>query len=174
MKKSISDSSSAWINTLTLASGGDWSLHVTANLQPRRDTGNINYSPKADISPIVRLRRGCNHTITIPVSDVDGDIVKCRRASQWHNKLDECASICSAIHDSWLDNNNCVLTYMATTNGWYAVALQVEDYANATDAFPLSSIPVQFLINVYDSQNNSCLKPIHFVSPTFPDMSCLA
>ncbi|XP_052815878.1 uncharacterized protein LOC128242673 isoform X2 [Mya arenaria] len=167
---------SAWINTLSLASGGDWSLLVTANLQPRADTRKINNSPKANISPIVRLQRGCNHTITIPVSDVDGDIVKCRRAlgSRRNTGHNECASICSAISNLWLDNNNCVLSYMATTSGWYAVALQVEDFANANASSPLSSIPVQFLINVYDSQSNSCHKPVQLVSPTFPDRSCLA
>ncbi|WAR12070.1 hypothetical protein MAR_026250, partial [Mya arenaria] len=138
---------SAWINTLSLASGGDWSLLVTANLQPRADTRKINNSPKANISPIVRLQRGCNHTITIPGS----------RRNTGHN---ECASICSAISNLWLDNNNCVLSYMATTSGWYAVALQVEDFANANASSPLSSIPVQFLINVYDSQSNSCHKPV--------------
>ena len=35
--------------------------------------------------------------------------------------------------------------------GLYAVALQIEDFASITDTVPLSSIPLQFVIEVFNS-----------------------
>ena len=35
--------------------------------------------------------------------------------------------------------------------GLYAVALQIEDFASTTDTVPLSSIPLQFIIEVFNS-----------------------
>ncbi len=37
------------------------------------------------------------------------------------------------------------------TDGWYAVALQIEDFASSQDKVPLSSIPLQFLVHVFPS-----------------------
>ena len=46
----------------------------------------------------------------------------------------------------------CNLQYTANeTIGLYAVALQIEDFASTTDTVPLSSIPLQFIIEVYSS-----------------------
>ena len=46
----------------------------------------------------------------------------------------------------------CNLLYTANeTIGLYAVALQIEDFASRTDTVPLSSIPLQFVIEVYSS-----------------------
>ncbi|XP_053379643.1 uncharacterized protein LOC128548538 [Mercenaria mercenaria] len=56
----------AWINTLVIGSGGSWQLKTTADLTYRSDIGRINSSPRAEVSPIVRLQRGCNHTVIIP------------------------------------------------------------------------------------------------------------
>ena len=39
-------------------------MHV--NLTVRNDTGRLNTSPVTTMTPIVRLKWGCNHTITIP------------------------------------------------------------------------------------------------------------
>ena len=36
------------------------------NLTARNDTGRLNTSPVTSMSPVVRLKWGCNHTITIP------------------------------------------------------------------------------------------------------------
>ncbi|XP_053390668.1 uncharacterized protein LOC128553512, partial [Mercenaria mercenaria] len=57
---------SAWINTLEVGSGGSWILRARADLTYRSDIGRINSSPRAEVSPIVRLQRGCNHTVIIP------------------------------------------------------------------------------------------------------------
>ena len=54
----------AWI---ALVEGGDnWEVRVKGNLTARPDTGVVNSSPISSMSPIVRLLRGCNHTIVIP------------------------------------------------------------------------------------------------------------
>ena len=39
-------------------------MHV--NLTARNDTGRLNTSPVTTMTPVVRLKWGCNHTITIP------------------------------------------------------------------------------------------------------------
>ena len=39
-------------------------MHV--NLTARNDTGLLNTSPVTTMTPVVRLKWGCNHTITIP------------------------------------------------------------------------------------------------------------
>ena len=46
----------------------------------------------------------------------------------------------------------CNIQYTANeTTGLYAVALQIEDFASTADTLPLSSIPLQFIIEVYNS-----------------------
>ena len=57
---------SAWIGGLNYGSSGSWMMRVRANFSVRADTGKINSSPTAGISPIVRLQYGCNSTIQIP------------------------------------------------------------------------------------------------------------
>ena len=45
--------------------------------------------------------------------------------------------------------DNCTLTYNANgIQGWYAVALQVEDFISASSTVAMSSVPVQFLVLV--------------------------
>ena len=46
--------------------GGNWEIRVKGNLSLRADNGRINSSPTTAVSPIVVLRRGATHTITIP------------------------------------------------------------------------------------------------------------
>ena len=66
MIKIYSFTGGAWISTLNVGKNGNWKLLVKADLSVRPDTGRINSSPKAEITPIVRLQYGCNHKITIP------------------------------------------------------------------------------------------------------------
>lgn len=57
----------------------------------------------------------------------------------------------------------CILTYNATgTTGMYAVALQIEDFATEQALNALSSIPIQFLINVtvHNSTESCSIKPV--------------
>ena len=58
------------------------------------------------------------------------------------------------------------------STGWYAVALQIEDYATPTDVMPLSSVPVQFLVLVFSSEGPCSQKP-GFVGVTRVAGSCI-
>ncbi len=94
--------------------------------------------------------------IEIPFVDNDEDIVRCRKAAG----DTECASICNVLPASSLDSNNCMLTFDTknlAVGSYYGVALQIEDYANASSTRPISSTPLQFLIQVVKSTNN-CTK----------------
>ena len=67
----------------------------------------------------------------------------------------------------------CTLQYTATGSlGWYAVALQIEDFASTTDTVPLSSIPVQFLVQVFSSIQPCSAQPV-FVGSTTASGACI-
>ena len=67
----------------------------------------------------------------------------------------------------------CKITYSATDDiGYYAVAAMIEDYAAPTDTRPLSSIPLQFLVNVFKS-NESCDERPDFTEETRAKASCI-
>ena len=67
----------------------------------------------------------------------------------------------------------CQLKYEAIgSNGWYAVALQIEDFASPTATVPLSSVPVQFLVLVFSS-NEPCSQKPEFVGVTRVAGSCI-
>ncbi|KAL3881494.1 hypothetical protein ACJMK2_027926 [Sinanodonta woodiana] len=154
----------AWIS-LVHAGNGNWEMRVKANLAPRADTGRVNSAPQFDISPIVRLSYGCQHKIRIPFSDLDGDEVRCRWAE---SAQQECASICNGFVGAVLDQSTCTLTYNANaSSGYYAVAIQMEDFTPGSTT-PLSSVPIQFLVNVY-SISHVCNSVPEFLPPTRPD-----
>ena len=52
------------------------------------------------------------------------------------------------------------------------MALQIEDFASATDPVPLSSVPLQFLILVFSS-TAPCTRRPELVEPTRVDRSCI-
>ncbi len=59
--------------------------------------------------------------------------------------------ICSIIPFATLDPLNCTITFDLTgitSSGWYAVALQVEDFNSTTSTTPFSSVPAQFLVSI--------------------------
>ncbi|XP_071124630.1 integrin beta-like protein C [Mytilus edulis] len=145
---------------ITLVEGGSsWVMRTTADLNKRKDTGKINSSPISAMQPIVRFNYGCDYTLKIPVSDDDGDVVRCR----WSIKTpyDECGGVCQALNGSYLDESSCVLSYNATSSlGWYAVALQIEDFQKSSDTVPLSSVPLQFLIVVAKSSESCASRPV--------------
>jgi hypothetical protein len=60
----LSFSGGDWISLVT--GGGSWEVRMYVNLTKRNDSGLINTSPTAAMSPIVRLQYGCNHTLVIP------------------------------------------------------------------------------------------------------------
>ena len=57
--------------------------------------------------------------------------------------------------------------------GWYGVAMQVEDFASHNSSKPLSSVPVQFLVYVFESKDATCTQATTYVSPTPPDNACI-
>ncbi|KAK3102417.1 hypothetical protein FSP39_011250 [Pinctada imbricata] len=133
----------------TLKNGGNhWSLFLNASLTKRSDTNKVNRSPVSVMQPIIRLLHGCKQNITIPVVDNDGDIIRCRWSSS--SVVDECGGICTKMPGINLDEKACKLIY--STNiaevGTYGLAIQVEDFTSQADTIPMSSVPVQFLIEV--------------------------
>ena len=56
--------------------------------------------------------------------------------------------------------------------GLYGVAVQIEDYTSRLDKIPLSSVALQFIINVYSS-NSNCTSPPKFSYLTRRDKSCV-
>ena len=63
----------AWIDELVIGGGTGWEVRVKGNFSPRADNGRINTSPTTAISPIVRLRHGVTHTISIPGKEAVAD-----------------------------------------------------------------------------------------------------
>ena len=70
--------------------------------------------------------------------------------------------------------DTCTISYNASGPiGAYAVALQIEDYISASSTTPMSSVPLQFLVNVSDS-NRPCSETPVLVLPTPLHGSCIA
>ena len=148
--------------------GDSWNVSTTFSLVVRNDTGKINSSPRAITSPVLRLQQGCNHTIVLAVSDPDGDIIRCRWAVGT-----ECSDICNEFPGAILDSDSCTIYYEAVNGtGFKAVAVMIEDFTPGTQ-YPLSSVALQFLILVVDSDEPCSLQP-EFIEPTLPSELCLA
>ncbi len=71
-------------------------------------------------------------------------------------------------------HEQCSLTYNGGGSvGLYAVALQIEDFIDSTSTTPLSSVPLQFLVELFSSsQPCNGTKPT-LVGETPPDDSCI-
>ncbi|XP_068209798.1 uncharacterized protein [Palaemon carinicauda] len=148
---------------------GSWYLVASNSLLKRNDTGKINSTPRAITAPVIKIKENCNHTISIPVSDPDGDEVRCR----WAQGYEECGDACEAFSNAVLDNDTCVITYEAKFgSGIHIAALMIEDFISDSDA-PLSSISLQFVVEVYPS-DQSCYDSPHFIHPTFLSGFCVA
>ena len=74
---------------------------------------------------------------------------------------------------SWFSQRECKITYSAVSNtGYYGVAAMIEDFAKPTDTEALSSIPLQFLVYVFNS-NEACDERPDFTEETRPKGSCI-
>ena len=165
--------SSAWIDSLVKGSGSSWEVRAKLNLTAILVQRTENASPETKMAPIINLLYGCNHTITIPVEDVDGDVVRCRWAESIY---EECGGVCQAFPGAVLNERDCTMFYSATgIVGVYAVAIQIEDFYSTIDTVPLSSVPLQFIVNVYESPfgNVSCYAKPTFSWPTRLDGTCI-
>ena len=123
-----------------------WYMVVMIDLSQRADTGKINTSPVTSMVPYVIIAANCtnNRSITIPVYDADGDVVRCRC------NYDICLSI------AYMDKSNCILYINPTATGYYAVELQIEDFASSSSTKPLSSVPLVFLMSVVNTGATCC------------------
>ena len=160
----IGYSGCCWIND------DSWNISTTFSTLPRTDIGLINSTPRAIISPLIRVQEGCNHTITIPVTDPDNDIVKCRWAES-----SECADFCdgTGIPGAVLDSDTCTIRYQASDGtGYKAVALMIEDFT-ASSQSPLSSVALQFIVYVFTSSQPCSASPV-FIPPTIEEDACIA
>ena len=160
----IAFSGNAWISPFS----SRWRVPTTFSLARRNDTGEINSTPRAIMSPVLRIQEGCNHTIRIPVTDPDDDIVRCRWAVGG-----ECAGICNGFPGAILVPETCSLLYVADQGQRFrAAALMIEDFQPGSTT-PLSSVALQFLILVVDTMRSCSVNPT-FVPPTPYDDSCIA
>ena len=74
---------------------------------------------------------------------------------------------------SWFAQRECKITYSAVYHtGYYGVAAMIEDFAKPTDTEALSSIPLQFLVYVFNS-NEACDERPDFTEETRPKGSCI-
>jgi len=147
-----------------------WEVRVTFNFNATsRSTGNA--SPVSKMSPVINMLHGCQYSVRLPAVDPDGDTIRCRWAS---SSLGECSHVCMSIPGAHLDEDRCTVSYNATSAvGVYAVAIQIDDFASATDVQPMSSVPVQFLVNVSRASVACDARPV-FVRPTEDDGACIA
>ena len=151
-------------------SGAAWEIRATFNFNATsRPTGNA--SPISKMSPVVNMFHGCSYTVKLPAVDPDGDKIRCRWAN---SSLSECSDVCMAFPGAVLDEERCTISYNATgAVGVYAVAVQIDDFATATDTRPISSVPLQFLVNVSAAPVPCDARPV-FVPPTEDDGTCIA
>ncbi|CAF1104328.1 unnamed protein product [Adineta ricciae] len=139
-------------NTSCPLSSAGWSIGSCIDLTIRLG-GFVNTSPVANMISPVKVPVNSTTNIKIPVLDADNDILRCRWAKKT-SALDECGDVCGTILGSQLDRDNCVLSFNSTgktVGDFFAVTLMVEDFPNATSNTSLSSVPIQFLIEIVAS-----------------------
>ncbi|CAF4271077.1 unnamed protein product [Rotaria sp. Silwood2] len=169
----------AWL-TLQLGSGG-WSMMTYINMKPRVDNDLINSSPTSSISSIVYVpaSSSLSTSIDIPMDDVDGDDIECRFAKSSNIlggiTVDECNDVCKSLAlpastQLISGNNTCTLIVTLPSIGYYAVAIQLEDFIASTTT-SLSSVPLQFLLLAYDATNpTSTCTNIPVITSIPPDL----
>ncbi|CAF4553475.1 unnamed protein product, partial [Rotaria sp. Silwood2] len=141
-------------NWLALAIGGNGAWQVTGKIDLTvRSDGLINTSPVTTTLPVIYRTVGVQHVQIIPMSDADStDTLRCRWSTDNTpsnaNGYDECASVCAPSLPAGytLSPDNCTLVFrISSVGGYYAVALQIEDFYTSTSPTPMSSVPVQFM-----------------------------
>ena len=96
--------------------------------------------------PYVIISANCanNRSVSIPVTDVDRDIVRCR------------CNYNLCISKAVMDKDNCILYFNPSVVGYYAIEVQIEDFATASSTTPMSSVPLVFLVSVVNSGATCC------------------
>ncbi len=154
--------SNAWFGSLYIGANGPWSIVCRMNLALRPD-GYINTSPVTNTLPVVFVPVNTQTVHVVQMADNDGtDILQCRwsnsAATTNYNDNDECGSVCSGLPvGTVLFSSNCTLVFtLPVTSIYYACALQIEDFFNASSTSPMSSVPIQFLFYAYTPSGSAC------------------
>ncbi|CAF3397774.1 unnamed protein product [Rotaria socialis] len=149
--------SNAWC-TLATSTGAVWPISTRMNVNPRSDNGLYENVPVTTImSPILIP---VSQTIAINVFVADADVV------------DECGGVYppSSLPPGTVIYLKCTILITGQIVGdWFAVALTVEDFINSSSIDPLSSVLVQFLVQVV-SQASSTSPPT--IIGEFSQQSC--
>ncbi|CAF1215305.1 unnamed protein product, partial [Didymodactylos carnosus] len=162
-----STSPMSWIALALGPSNPVWSISCNIDLHLRPD-GYYNTAPVATMMSPINIQKNVQETITIPVSDAnDGDILKCR----WASGTSECGDACPPSSlPTGTTLTDCTITITGTVNnGYYAIAVMVEDYYNSSSTSPMSSVPVQFLLKVV-TPTTCATDP--YTYGILPDLSC--
>ncbi|CAF1123403.1 unnamed protein product [Didymodactylos carnosus] len=154
-KFTVAFQDSAWRNldgpgSGAVNSGADWSVSTYIDLTIRSDTGTCNSPPVSTMMSPINIVKGVRTVIQIPITDPDGDPMKCR----WPSGTVECGQVCppASLPSGTQLFPNCTFIITGLNNGdWYAATVEVEDFINSTSTTALSTVPVQFLINVVNS-----------------------
>ncbi|CAF1046054.1 unnamed protein product [Adineta steineri] len=146
---SVAYQSNAW-RSLATASSAVWSISTAINTMVRPDNGLYNNAPVATVMSPINIPVNQPTVINVPVADADGDTLRCRWSNNT-NGVDECGGVCppSSLPSGTVIYPNCTIIITGTHVGdWFAITLMVEDFINSTSTTPLSSVPVQFLVQV--------------------------
>ena len=170
-----------------------WSGILDILVTPRTDpTGGFNSSPRSTITAIVVMFPRCGGwNFTIPTSDPDGDTVQCSwSGTGWSSYCAQQSQIGYPGGYPFTLSSNCVLTYtggLVTSSVFYSICIQMEDYyvsdlanyeaefianngTNVTLPTPLSSAPLQFIVEISPNITSPCV----LVSPLFSDPCILS
>ena len=148
--------SCCWIR-LYNGAAPSWEIAIQINSLTRADTGRANGSPVTTMFPVFRVRLGFSALISIPVSDPDDDIVRCRWSDSTRG---ECGGIFGIPPGATLDGNKCEITFNAATStpGWYGISISIEDFLTQSSTTALSTVVVQFMVLV-GSSSSTCTIP---------------
>ncbi|CAF4134926.1 unnamed protein product [Rotaria magnacalcarata] len=142
----VAFSSTAW-RPLATAGSADWSLASHIILTPRSDNGLYNNAPVATVISPIYIPQNQSKVINIPIADADGDPMRCR----WASGTTECGQVCppGSLPSGTIIFPNCTVIITGTViSDWFAVTVVVEDFINSSSTTPLSSVPIQFLVEV--------------------------
>lgn len=123
---SIAYQNFAW-RPLTTAPSAAWSISSRIAVMTRSDNGLYNSAPVATIISPIYIPVNQPTVINVPISDANGDILRCRWATQ-SNGIDECGDVCppGSLPSATVIYSNCTIIITGPNVGdWYAVALMV-------------------------------------------------
>ncbi|CAF4111011.1 unnamed protein product [Rotaria magnacalcarata] len=142
---------------VTLAAGDDFSAAFQSNAWRTLATATVATIMYSILKPVSQTI-----AINVSVADADGDIIRCRWATA-SNGVDECGGVCppSSLPAGTSIYPNCtILITGQIVDDWLAVALTVN---------PLSSVPVQFFVQVVSQA--SCTSSPTIIGKS-PQQSC--